>query len=151
VVAFEDPANLCCGRQPPAMDSELCDLVRQGLLQRRSTSALKKEPQHVLTLAKQGQRFLRRHDPVPEDQTVYSGLVKAKEADHDASLYRLYQKAANAIERDGGKVVRAQLDYELKEKLYQKLGKAQTEDDRQNQRSKVAFAKSFTSPSVCSA
>jgi integrase len=43
---------------------------------------------------------------------------RPKEANHDASLYRLYHKAAGEIERNGGKVLRVQLDYELKEKLY---------------------------------
>jgi hypothetical protein len=128
VLAVEDLANLGYPGDRPAMDSDLRNLVRQGLLQRRGTSVIKKESQHVLTLTKQGQRFLRRHGLVPEDQMIYSGLAKPKEANHDASLYRLYQKAAEEIERKGGKVLRVQLDYELKEKLYRKLGKAQTQD-----------------------
>jgi hypothetical protein len=148
VVAVEDLANLGYAGDRPGMDSDLRNLVRQGLLQRRGTSTLKKESQRVLTLTKQGQRFLRRHGLVPEDQTIYSGLVKPKEANHDASLYRLYQKAAAEIERKGGKVLRVQLDYELKEKLYRKLGKAQTQDDGRNQRSKVAFAREVHLPVV---
>lgn len=148
VVAVEDLANLGYAGDRREMDSDLRNLVRQGLLQRRGTSAFKKESQHVLTLTKQGQRFVRRHALVSADQTIYSGLVKPKEAHHDASLYRLYQKAAGEIERDGGKVLRVQLDYELKEKLYQKLGKAQTQDDGRNQRSKVAFARELRLPVV---
>jgi hypothetical protein len=85
---------------------------------------------------------------VPEDQTIYSGLVKPKEVKHDAALYRLYQKAAGDIERKGGKVFRVQLDYELKEKLYRKLGKAQTQDAGRNQRSKIAFARELHLPVV---
>jgi hypothetical protein len=148
VIAVEDLANLGYAGDRPVMDSDLRNLVRQGLLQTRGTSALKKESQHVLTLTKQGQRFVRRHDLLPEDQTIYSCLVKPKEADHDASLYRLYQKTVSAIERDGGKILRVQLDYELKEKLYQKLGRARTQDDRQNQRFKVAFARELHLPVV---
>jgi hypothetical protein len=148
VVAVDDLANLAYPGDRPGMDSDLRNLVRQGLLQRRTTSALKKESQHVITLTKQGQRFLRRHGLVPEDQTIYSGLVKPKEANHDASLYRLYQKAAGEIERNGGKVLRVQLDYELKEKLYRKLGKAQAQDDGGNQRSKIAFARELHLPIV---
>jgi len=148
VIAVEDLTNLGYPSDRPGMEGDLRNLVRQGLLQTRGTSALKKESQRVVTLTRQGQRFLRREDLVPVDQTIYSGLVKPKEADHDASLYRLYQKAASAIERDGGKVLRVQLDYELKAKLYQKLGKAQTQDDRQNQRSKFAFARELHLPVV---
>lgn len=148
VVAVEDLANLGYAGDRAGMDNDLRNLVRQGLLQRRGTSALKKESQHVLTLTKQGQRFLRRQGLLPEDQTIYSGLVKPKEANHDASLYPLYEKAAGESERNGGKVLRVQLDYELKEKLYRKLGKAQTQDDGRNQRSKVAFARELHLPVV---
>jgi hypothetical protein len=91
----------------------------------RGTSALKKESRQVLTLTKQGQRLIRQHGFVPEDQAIYSGFVKPKEANHDADLYRLYNKAAEEIERNGGKIVGVRLDYELKEKLYQRLGRAQ--------------------------
>jgi hypothetical protein len=146
VVAVEDLANLGYPGDRSGMDSDLRNLVRQGLLQRRGTSALKKESRHVLTLTKQGQRFLRRRALVPEEQAIYSGLMKPKEANHDAALYRLYQKAAGEIERDGGKVLRAQLDYELKEKLYRKLGQAQTQDNGRNQRSKVAIARELRLP-----
>ena len=89
MVAVDDLANLGYAGDRPGMDSDRRNLVRRGLLQSRGTSALKKESQHVLTLTKQGQRFLRRHGLVPEDQTIYSGLVKPKEANHDASLYRV--------------------------------------------------------------
>lgn len=148
VVAVEDLANFGYAGDRPGMDGDLCNLERQGLLQRRGTSALKKESQHVLTLTKQGQRLLRRHGLLPEDQTIYSGFVKHKEANHDAALYRLYQKASGEIERKGGKVLRVQLDYELKGKLYRKLGKAQTQHDGRNQRSKIAFARELQLPVV---
>jgi hypothetical protein len=148
VVAVEDLANLGYPGDRPGMDSDLRNLVRQGLLQARSTSPLKQESQQVLTLTKQGQRFLRRQGLVSEDQTIYSGLVKPKEANHDASLYRLYQKAAEEIERKGGKVLGVQLDYELKEKLYRKLGKAQMQNEGQNRLSKVAFARELHLPVV---
>jgi hypothetical protein len=140
VVAVKDLAHLGYAGDRSRMDSDLRNLVRQGFLQRRGTSALKKESHCVLALTKQGQGFLQRQGLVPEDQTIYSGLVKPKEANHDASLYRLYQKVAGEIERNGGKVIRVQLDYELKEKLYRKLGKAETQDEGRNHRSKLALA-----------
>ena len=103
VVAVEDLADFGYAGDRPRMDSDLRNLARQGLLQRRGTSALKRESQHVLTLTKQGQDLLQRHGLVSEEQSIYSGFVKLKEADHDASLYRLYQKAAGEIERNGGR------------------------------------------------
>ena len=97
MVAVEDLANLGYSGDRPGMESDLRNLVRQGLLQRPGTSALKKESLHILTLTKQGQRFLRQNGLAPDDQRIYSGLVKPKEANHDASLYRLYQKAGAEI------------------------------------------------------
>jgi hypothetical protein len=105
VVAVGDLGNLGYHGDRSRMDSDLRNLGRQGLLQRLGTSALKKESQHVLTLTKQGQRFLRLNCLVAEDQTIYSGLVKPREANHDASLYRPYQKVAEESERNGGKVL----------------------------------------------
>jgi hypothetical protein len=63
---------------------------------------------------------------VAEDQAIYSGFAKPKEADHDADLYRMYRKAAQEIDRTGGKVLQVQLDYELKETLYQRLAAFET-------------------------
>jgi hypothetical protein len=148
VVAVKDLATFGYSGDRPGMDSDLRNLVEQGLLQRRGTSPLKKESRQVLTLTKQGQQYLRRQGLVSEDQAIYSGLVKPKEANHDASLYRLYQKAAEEIERNGGKVLRVQLDYELKEKLYRKLGKAQASGEGWNQRFKRALADQLRLPVV---
>jgi hypothetical protein len=74
--------------------------------------------------------------------------VKPKEADHDADLYRLYHKAADDIERKGGKVLQVQLDYELKEKLYQRLGRAQARAQGETQRLKETFARDMNLPVV---
>ncbi len=117
VVAVEDIAKQAYAGDRSRMDSDLRNLIYQRLVERRDTSVLKKESQQVLTLTKQGKRLIRRHGFVLDDQAIYSGFVKPKEADHDAALYRLYHKAADEIERKGGKVLGVQLDYELKEKL----------------------------------
>ena len=130
------------------LDSDLRNLIHQRLVARRDTSVLKKESQQVLTLTKEGKRLIRRHGFVLDDQAIYSGFVKPKEADHDAALYRLYHKAADEIERKGGKVLRVQLDYELKEKLYRKLGQAQGTRRASNARDKEALAHQLQLPVV---
>jgi hypothetical protein len=80
---------------------------------------------------------------------VTTGCAKAaKEADHDAALYRMYHKAAEEIERKGGRVLRVQLDYELKEKLYRKLGQAQGRGEQQIHGMKEAFARQLHLPVV---
>ena len=125
VIAREDLIQFAYNGDRPRMENDLENLTRQGLVETRGTSVLKRNSRQVVTLTKQGQQLLRRHEFVPQDQAVYSGLVKPKEAAHDADLYRMYQKAADEIESKGGKVLRVTLDYELKEKLYKKLGESQ--------------------------
>jgi len=148
VVAVEDLANYVYSGDRSRMDSDLRNLIHQRLVERRDTNVLKKESQQVLTLTKEGKRLIRGHGFVLDDQAIYSGFVKPKEADHDASLYRLYHKAADEIERKGGKVLRVQLDYELKEKLYRKLGQAQARGEGQAQGMKEAFARQLHLPVV---
>lgn len=109
---------------------------------------MKKQSRQVLTLTKQGQHLTRRHGFVSEDQAIYSGLVKSKEVDHDADLYRMYHKAAVEIERKGGRILQVQLDYELKEKLYQRLDRDQARDGGETQRLKAGFARDLRLPVV---
>lgn len=127
VVSVQDLARFAYAGDHERFRNDLRNLTEQGLVQRRGTSAFKKESRPVLTLTKQGERLIRRHGLVSEEQAIYSGLVKPKEADHDSALFKLYQKAAAEIESKGGKVLRVQLDYELKEQLYRKLGRAKAE------------------------
>jgi DNA-binding MarR family transcriptional regulator len=148
VVAVEDIAKQAYAGDRSRMDSDLRNLIYQRLVERRDTSVLKKESQQVLTLTKQGKRLIRRHGFVLDDQAIYSGFVKPKEADHDAALYRLYHKAADEIERKGGKVLGVQLDYELKEKLYRKLGQAQWQGEGQTHGRKEALAREMHLPVV---
>lgn len=130
------------------METDLRNLIQQRLVERRETSVFKRESRQVLTLTKRGQRLIRRYNFVREDQAIYSGLVKPKEAQHDSDLYRLYQRAAREIESKGGKVLQVQLDYELKEKLYGKLGEAQAKGERETQRLKETFARQMHLPVV---
>ncbi len=148
VVAVEDVAKYGYAGDRSRLDSDLRNLIHQRLVERRDTSVLKKESQQVLILTKEGKRLVRRHGFVLDDQAIYSGFVKPKEADHDATLYRLYHKAADEIERKGGKVLQVQLDYELKEKLYQKLGQGRAQGERQAQGLKEAFARQLNLPVV---
>lgn len=148
VVGLEELAQFAYAGDRSRMESDLRSLKEQELVEQRGTSVLKKESRQVLTLTKQGQRLLRRHGFVPEDQAIYSGFVKPKEADHDADLYRMYHKAAGEIERKGGKVLQVQLDYELKEKLYQRLGRAHARGDEPIQRLKETFAHELHLPVV---
>jgi hypothetical protein len=148
VVGVEDLATFAYNGDRERMQSDLRNLMRQGLVEQRRTSPLKEESRRVLTLTEQGQRLIRRHGFVPEGQAIYSGLVKPKEEEHDTDLYRMYHKAVDEIEHKGGKVLGVQLDYELKEKLYQRLGRAQARGQGETQRHKEAFARDLQLPVV---
>jgi hypothetical protein len=148
VVAVEDIAKHGYAGDRSRLDSDLRNLIHQRLVERRDTSVLKKESQQVLALTKEGKRLIRRHGFVPDGQAMYSGFLKPKESDHDAALYRLYHKAADEIERRGGKVLQVQLDYELKEKLYRKLGQAQGRGEQQIHGMKEALARQLHLPVV---
>jgi len=148
VVSLEDLAQFAYGGNHERFRSDIRNLAEQGLVQRRETSAFKKESRPVLTLTKHGERLIRRYCCVPEDQAIYSGLVKPKEAEHDSSLYRLYQKAAAEIEGNGGKILRVQLDYELKEQLYRKLGRARLQDKTEAFHLKNGYAQQLYLPVV---
>lgn len=148
VVAIEDLAKHAYVDDRSRTESDLRSLIQQGLAERRETTVFKRESRAVLTLTKRGQRLIRRCNFVPEDQAIYSGLVKPKEVEHDSDLYRLYHKAARDIESKGGKVLQVQLDYELKEKLYRRLGEAQAKGERETQRLKEVFARQMHLPVV---
>jgi hypothetical protein len=105
------------------MEQDLRNLVRQSLITRRGVEGRDKERLEVVTLTKAGRRFLARQKLMPHGQPIYRGLVKPKEARHDATLYRLYHKAAREIERGGGRVRTVALDYELKKRINRELAR----------------------------
>ena len=74
-----------------------------------------------LALTKRGARLVRKSGRVPDEQAIYHGFAKPREAKHDADLYRLYQAEAKRIESAGGRPTRVVLDYELKRNLNRDL------------------------------
>jgi hypothetical protein len=76
----------------------------------------------VLVLTRRG-KALATQQATGSDQRLYSGFVKRAEVSHDAAIYRMYQKEAERIERDGGRLQRVVLDYELKQKVFAPLAK----------------------------
>jgi hypothetical protein len=111
------------------MKSDIRSLSRQGLVEQRTIEGHSSYATKVLTLTKHGHRLVERPQLVSSRQATYHGLVKPKEARHDADLYRLYQKVAREIERSGGKVCRVVLDFELKKDLYQALSRMRPDKD----------------------
>ncbi len=121
VVPADDLTRLGYRGDRARMESDVQNLRRQGLIEQRSIEGHESYSKHVFTLTKEGHKLLSRQNLIPDRQTIYHGFVKAKEARHDADLYRLYHKVTKEIDRVGGKVRRVVLDYQLKRELYRKL------------------------------
>jgi hypothetical protein len=127
VVATEDLSRHAYQDHREEMDQDIRNLAQQGLIRQRAFEGPEANPREMLTLTKEGHRLLRANRFAPEGQSTYDGFVKPKEANHDADIYRLYQKEAIRILDEGGKNLRVILDFELKKKLNRDFAKFGTE------------------------
>jgi hypothetical protein len=91
------------------------NLRRQGLVEVKTVFRAHRPPRKLLTLTDRGSEMLRRVKALPRSQTTYHGFVRSKDVEHDADLYKVYQKALQQIANKGGKPLRVRLDCELKE------------------------------------
>jgi len=126
IVALEDLKDFAYHADKALMRRDLENLIRQGLVQMKSVPHEERGSRHLLALTKNGHRLLTGFEMVHQDQVLYHGFTKLREAHHDADLYRLYQKAAGKIERAGGRNLGVVLDYELKKRVYRDLAKLGT-------------------------
>jgi len=138
MVPADDLARLAYCGDRRHMESDVRNLCRQGLVEPHSIEGHESYSKQVLSLSREGHRLLTRENLVPHRQAIYHGFVKAKEARHDADLYRLYHKVAKEIDRVGGKVRRVVLDYELKQELYKKLSRVPPDKDLAYERIRLA-------------
>jgi len=133
VISLEDLSRFGYDENRARLEQDLQHLKNQGLISDRQIETPENPNSGVLSLTKEGKRFLRRQNLVPRDQALYDGFRKPKELAHDAGLYRLYQRIATEIEMNGGSIRRVILDFELKEQLYRDLNKASPKDPEQHQ------------------
>jgi hypothetical protein len=117
VIASHDLTQHAYAAREEQAEPDIQNLVRKGLVRKGTFEGPEATPRELLTLTKRGHRLLRANRLVPQDQAVYHGFVKPREANHDADLYLLYQKEAARIEKEGGRNLRVILDYELKRKI----------------------------------
>lgn len=95
----------------------------------------------AVTLTRKGRELLINTGEVPDGQRVYSDLVKPREAEHDAQIYRAYLKELPAIEQAGGRNIRVRLDFELKAQVNRSVylaRKAAPDRDVQDVKKEVA-------------
>ncbi len=138
VVTPGDLAKHAYGGDAPRMERDVRRLKQASLLTETTIEASRKKTLRVVTLTKHGDQLLRKTGRLPEDQSIYHGLLKPKEAEHDSALYRVYQKEAARIVRAGGRPVRVVLDYELKCDLNRELVRLPGQEDSADSRERIA-------------
>lgn len=116
-IDVQDLARFACQGDEARMKQDVESLRRQGLIEEKNIFRAHKPTRKMVTLTRKGYRVARQVSGLPEGQKIYHGFVKPRELDHDADLYKVYQKAVKDIEQRGGKPVRVRLDFELKESI----------------------------------
>jgi hypothetical protein len=70
----------------------------------------------AVVLTNEGRRLLESHRDRDQDhqQTFYADLKRERELEHDAQVYRAYEREAERLQERGARIGRVVLDYELK-------------------------------------
>lgn len=138
VIHSKDLAEFGYAGDAKRLSHDVRHLQQQGLVTVKSIEGSGRETERLLVLTKKAKHLLVQSGRLPEGQAIYYGLKKPREAKHDATLYRLYQKESARIERAGGKPVRVALDYELKRNLHRELAQLGNEGQSREARQRVA-------------
>lgn len=117
VAAAADLARFAYASDNARMERDIRRLRGAGLVSERTLPVSRRKTLRVLALTKTGKRIIERTGRLPENQRIYHGIVKPREAKHDAELYRLFHAESERIQNAGGKPLRVVLDYELKRDL----------------------------------
>jgi hypothetical protein len=146
VVDARDLARFVYGGDEARLKYDLESLRTQGLVEEKTVFRAHKSARKLVALTADGQRIVRKASGLPEEQKLYHGFVKPKELDHDADLYKVYQKAAEEIREKGGKPTRVRLDFELKESINRAKEAAghMSEDERRRLLATVAHEQGLT-------
>jgi hypothetical protein len=146
VVDARDLARFVYGGDEARVKYDLESLRTQGLVEEKTVFRAHKSARKLVALTAEGQRIARKASGLPEEQKLYHGFVKPKELDHDADLYKVYQKAAEEIRERGGKPTRVRLDFELKESINRAKEAAgrMSEDERRRLLATVAQEQGLT-------
>ncbi len=117
---------------------DIRSLRAQGLIDRRTIASNDSgRVIRILALTEHGAELLeaqRDRDEGERDQAVHHGWRKPAEVIHDASLCRMYQVEAAAIEDRGGRITRVVLGDELKQTIYSVANRQPTGFERDTHR-----------------
>jgi hypothetical protein len=138
VIDSKDLAEFAYRGNSEEMRRGLRSLRAQGLVEPKPLGRQGEDRERLVVLTRKGRQLLLASGRVPQDQAIYRGLVKPREAKHDAGLYRLYQHEVARLAASGGKVTRVKLDYELKRDLQRDLAGLGDDAPTQSAREEVA-------------
>ena len=116
-VAVEDLCHYQYGDDNRHRDHDLRSLREHLLVESHRVRGMGGSRLDVMVLSDRGRSLAARHSGMP-NQRFFSGLVKPREAVHDAAIYRMFQAEADHIRREGGSVKRVLLDHELKSEVF---------------------------------
>jgi hypothetical protein len=136
-VAASDFGRISYRADTLRMEREIRRLKEQSLVSEKAVRA-GRNTIRLFALTKKGARLARKSGMAPEEQVIYHGFVKPREAKHDADLYRLYHAQAERIEGAGGRIARVVLDYELKRNLSRDLASLPPEQPSEEAREQIA-------------
>src|SRR6202049_1741624 len=141
-----DLARFVYGGDEARLKHDLESLHTQGLVEEKTLYRAGRSARKLVTLTAEGQQMARKADGLPEEQRIYHGFVKPKDLDHDADLYKVYQKAVEEIREQGGEPTRVRLDFELKESINRAKEAAghMSEDERRRLLATVAQEQGLT-------
>jgi DNA-binding PadR family transcriptional regulator len=140
-VDVRDLAHFTYGGSEARMNYDLDGLRAQGLVEEKTVLRAHREPRRVVTLTEKGDRILRKASGLPKEQATYHSYVKAREINHDADLYKVYQEAAEEIRKQGGKPVRVRLDFEMKAAVQRERNTAKALPEKERAKRLETFAK----------
>jgi hypothetical protein len=130
LISTEDLARHAYQGHREEMQQDIRNLLRQSLIRQGTWEGPDAPPRQMLTLTKEGHRLIRVNRLIPDDQPIYYGFLKPRDSNHDADIYRLYQKGAARIEAEGGTHLRVVLGLELQKKLKRDLAMSGPESRR---------------------
>src|ERR1700744_1894326 len=93
VVTTRDLAETIYGHRQAEIDRDLISLRQKGLVEVDAVNARRGRQGNVehiavVTLTRAGSNIARQTSGLPLDQKFYDGLVKLREVEHDAKIYR---------------------------------------------------------------
>ena len=134
-VRLDDLARHRYGGDQAAATRDLRRLGRLGLVNRHRMTLSGGRTVDVAVLTEAGRVWAEREAaPAGEGrQAFHAGLVKPRELAHDVAIYRMFQAERARLTREGARVRRVLLDYELKQRIFSSAGRGTQRPGRDEQ------------------